>query len=153
MLFRSNFRPEANGENRRTGDPQQQMNQEEDLAKTMLDCRTWAVIGANRNPAKYGYMIFNKLKRHGYRVYPVNPNYETIDGERCHASLSDLPETPEVIVMVVAPRICERFLNEAAALHIPYVWLQPGTHDQAVLQLVGDLGLTAIQACVLVALR
>lgn len=138
----------------RTADfTQKQIDQEEQLAKTMLSCKTWAVIGANRNPAKYGHMIYDKLKRHGYRVYAVNPNYETIDGDLCYASLNDLPEKPDVIDMVVSPRISEHVLKEAAVLHIRCVWLQPGTYDQSVLKLIDQLGLTAIQACVLVALR
>lgn len=41
-------------------------------------------------------------------------------------------------------------IKEAAKLGVPYVWLQPGTHDAELMQKIDDLGLQAIQACVLV---
>ena len=123
------------------------------LEYEMLDCKVWAVIGANENPKKYGNMIYRKLKARGYNVYPVNPRYETVDGDTCYATLSDLPEVPDVINMVVAPARGDAFLREAASLGIRYVWLQPGTYDDDLLQLIEELELTAVQACVLVATR
>ncbi len=123
------------------------------LEYEMLDCKVWAVIGANENPKKYGNMIYRKLKARGYNVYPVNPRYETVDGDTCYATLSDLPEVPDVINMVVAPSRGAAFLREAASLGIRYVWLQPGTYDDDLLQLIEELELTAVQACVLVATR
>jgi len=50
----------------------------------MLEKKVWAVVGASDNPEKYGNLIYKKLKSRGYRVYPVNPNYETIDGDKCY---------------------------------------------------------------------
>ena len=123
------------------------------LEYEMLDCKVWAVIGANENPKKYGNMIYRKLKARGYNVYPVNPRYETVDGDTCYATLSDLPEVPDVINMVVALARGAAFLPEAASLGIRYVWLQPGTYDDDLLQLIEELELTAVQACVLVASR
>jgi len=51
------------------------------LDEKMLEKKVWAVVGASDNPEKYGNLIYKKLKSRGYRVYPVNPNYETIDGD------------------------------------------------------------------------
>jgi predicted CoA-binding protein len=44
-------------------------------------------------------------------------------------------------------------LGVAAKLGIKHIWLQPGTHDAAILKQINDLGLQSVQACVLVALR
>lgn len=123
------------------------------LEEQMLTMKTWAVIGANQNPEKYGNMILRKLKRKNYAVYAVNPRYDTIDGDPCYHTLADLPVKPDVINMVVAPEIGQAFLREAASLGIQYVWFQPGTHDEASMALADELGLTAVQACVLVATR
>jgi len=82
----------------------------------MLEKKVWAVVGASDNPEKYGNLIYKKLKSRGYRVYPVNPNYETIDGDKCYKDLSSLPEVPEVIDMVVAPRHGVKVIEEAASL-------------------------------------
>ena len=89
------------------------------LEEQMLTMKTWAVIGANQNPEKYGNMILRKLKKKNYAVYAVNPRYDIIDGEPCYPSLTDLPVKPDVINMVVAPAVGQVFLREAAALGHP----------------------------------
>ncbi len=119
----------------------------------MLEKKVWAVVGANSNPDKYGNMIFKKLKSRGYKVYPVSPNYETIEGEKCYKDLSSIPEVPEVIDMVVSPKRGKSIIEEAAELGIKNIWLQPGTYDNSIMKLIEEKGLNAVQACVLVALR
>jgi len=110
-------------------------------------------VGANANPDKYGNMIYKKLKSRGYKVYPVNPNYETIEGDTCYKDLSSIPEVPEVIDMVVSPKRGISVIEEAGRLGIKNIWLQPGTYNDELLKLIDEKGLTAVQACVLVALR
>ena len=123
------------------------------LEEMMLEKKVWAVVGANDNPKKYGSMIYRKLKSRGYRVYPVNPNYEAIEGDKCYPNLSALPEVPEVVDMVVSPRIGYQVIEEAGRLGIKYIWLQPGTYDDKLMKIVENEDMTAVQACVLVALH
>lgn len=123
------------------------------LEKLMLGKKVWAVIGANQNPEKYGNMIYKKLKQRGYEVYAVNPLYDTVEGDRCYKDLSSLPKVPDVIDMVVTPKRSKTYVEEAARLGIKYIWFQPGTYDDEVLELARKLGLETVQACVLVATR
>lgn len=119
----------------------------------MLEKKVWAVVGASGNKDKFGYKIYKKLKRYGYKVYPVNPNYESIDGDVCYKDLSALPEVPEVIDMVVAPKHGMATIEEAARLGVKNIWLQPGTYNDELMEKIREGGLNAVQACVLVALR
>ncbi len=119
----------------------------------MLEKKVWAVVGANSKPEKFGNRIYKKLKAKGYKVYPVSPNYEEIEGDKCYKNLSDLPEIPEVIDMVVSPKRGMAVIEEAATLGIKNIWLQPGTYDGALLKLIEEKELNSVQACVLVALR
>jgi predicted CoA-binding protein len=123
------------------------------LEEKMLEKKVWAVVGANQDREKYGNMIYRKLKSRGYEVYAVNPTYETIEGDTCYKNLSSLPKMPEVIDMVVSPKRGKPVLEEAAQLGIRYIWLQPGTYDAELLKRIDELGLEAVQACVLVATR
>lgn len=123
------------------------------LEEIMLEKKVWAVVGANTDPDKYGNMIYRKLKSRGYNVYPVNPLYESVEEDVCYKDLTSLPEVPEVIDMVVSPKRGMAVIEEAARLGIKNIWLQPGTHNDEVMELIGRLGLTAVKACVLVALR
>lgn len=118
----------------------------------MMEKKVWAVVGANQDPDKYGNKIFKTLLSRGYRVYPVNPIYEEVEGVKCYKDLSSLPEVPEVIDMVVSPKRGKAVLEEAARLGIKYVWLQPGTYDDEIMELIENNGLIAVKACILVAM-
>ncbi len=123
------------------------------LEEKMLEKKIWAVAGANEEPEKYGNKIYRKLLSRGYTVYPVNPKYEAIEGNRCYKDLSSLPQKPEVIDMVVSPKRGRPILEEAARLSIGFIWFQPGTYDDELLEFTKSLGLKYVLACVLVALR
>jgi predicted CoA-binding protein len=123
------------------------------LEETMLEKKVWAVVGANRNPEKYGNMIYKKLKRKGYEVYAVNPGYETVEEDPCYPTLPALPVVPDVVNFVIPPARGMSVVEEAAKLGIKYLWLQPGTHNEELMARIEELGLEAVQACVLVATR
>jgi predicted CoA-binding protein len=122
------------------------------IQESMLEKKIWAVIGANDNPSKFGNIIYKRLKSEGYRVYPVNPMYDQVEGDICYPNLAALPEKPEVLDMVVSPKRGMAFIEEAALLGIENIWLQPGTYDSELLALIKEKQLVALQACVLVAL-
>ncbi|MDI6704562.1 MAG: CoA-binding protein, partial [bacterium] len=64
----------------------------EELIKRFLEKKNvFAVVGASRDPDKYGYQVYKDLKNAGYKVYPVNPNAEEILGNKCYPSLESLP--------------------------------------------------------------
>lgn len=123
------------------------------LEETMLEMKKWVVVGAHQNTEKYGNMIYKKLKLRGYEVYPVNPFFDEIEGDQCYKNLTSLPIKPEVIDMVVGPDKAKSVIEEAAMLGIEYIWFQPGTYDDQVLELAKKLGLQTVKACVLVATR
>jgi predicted CoA-binding protein len=121
--------------------------------KMMLDKKVWAVVGASNDNSKFGNKIFKRLLEAGYVTYPVNPLCDTVEGRKCYKDLSSLPEKPDVIEMVVSPKRCMAYIDEAAELGIKNVWLQPGTHDAEVMKHISEKGLTAVQGCVIAALR
>jgi len=129
------------------------MSEEKMLEEKMLEKKIWAVVGANNDPEKFGNKIYRKLLSRGCTVYPVNPKYESIEGNQCFKDLSSLPQKPDVIDMVVSPKRGRPILEEAARLGIEYIWFQPGTYDDELLEFTRAKGLKYVLACVLVALR
>ena len=90
----------------------------------------FAVIGVSSNPAKYGHQIYKDLKEAGYVVYAVNPNIDTVSGDRCYHSLSELPEKPDVVDVVVPPEVTEKIVVECRDLGLKKVWMQPGSESE-----------------------
>ena len=126
----------------------------EQLMEKMLEEKVWAVVGASANSRKFGYKVFKKLNSRGYRVYPVNPNCNEIDGIKCYRTLKDLPELPGAVSLVVPPAVGFKVMEEAAQLGIRRLWFQPGAESQEIINKASELGLEVVyNSCVLIALE
>lgn len=121
-----------------------------ELIKETLKMKTWAVVGANDDPGKYGYRIWYVLKDRGYRVFAVNPRLQEIDGDKVYPAIGDLPEKPDVVDMVVNPKKGLQVMEDIAAAGIKYVWMQPGTRSDEIRAFAAEHGITLIEDCVLV---
>ncbi len=129
------------------------MENYESLKKEMLDKKTWAVVGATAKKDKYGYKVWKKLEQHGYDVYPINPNYEEIDGQKCYKSLKELPKKPDVINFIIPPAAILGMLPMAKEIGVEYLWCQPGAANEEVVLKAEKLGFyIAHNVCVLVEL-
>ena len=89
-----------------------------------------AVVGASRNPEKYGHRVYKDLKQAGYKVFPVNPNADEVLGDKCYPNLVSLPRKPEVVNLVVPPPVTEQTVKECRQLGIKMVWMQPGSESE-----------------------
>jgi len=85
-----------------------------------------AIVGASARTDSLGEWALKNLLKGGYkgRIYPVNPNYEELQEQRCFASLAELPETPELVIFAVSDRRIEAALDEAIAAEIPAAVVQ-----------------------------
>lgn len=110
----------------------------------MLDKKVWAVVGVTTNKNKFGYKIFKKLIEHGYETFGVNPKYDEVDGEKVYPSLKSIPKKAEVVDVVVPPKATLGLLDEIKELGIEYVWFQPGTYDETVVEKAERLGLKSL---------
>ncbi len=109
-----------------------------------LSQKVLAVVGVSRDPKKFGNMVFSDLKAKGYTVYPINPKAETIGGDKCYASLTDLPEKPGGVVIVTPSLQAEAMVHQAAQAGITRVWLQQGAETPAAIQFCKQNGMDVI---------
>jgi acyl-CoA synthetase (NDP forming) len=75
----------------------------QEAVRRIADPRVVAIVGASPNADSYGGRLLSAALRGEPRVtvYPVNPNYETIDGRKSYPTVSSLPEVPDVVGVVV----------------------------------------------------
>ena len=107
----------------------------EELIREFLNKENiFAVVGASRFPQKYGYQVYQDLKKAGYEVYPVNPNTDAIAGDKCYPSLEALPVKPDVVDVVVPPKATEHIIKTCKQLGITKVWMQPGSESAAAIK-------------------
>ena len=72
---------------------------------SLFDPKSVAVIGASERPFSVGGTLWRNMRTSGFggTVYPVNPKYTQLSGQRCYASVSALPEAPELAVICTPP--------------------------------------------------
>jgi hypothetical protein len=61
------------------------------------------MAGISRNPQAFSTKTFTELKGKGYRLFPVNPNAESIAGQKCYPSVAKLPEKPGRVLVFTPP--------------------------------------------------
>ncbi len=88
-----------------------------------------AVVGASDNREKYGNIIYRDLRDAGYKVIPINPKADFVEGDKCYHSISDVPVKIDVVNTVVPPHITEQIVEECKKLGIGKVWMQPGSES------------------------
>ncbi len=122
------------------------------IIEQMFEKKNWAVLGATPTTSKFGYKIFKKLKNCQFNVVPVNPRYEAVDEVPCISDLKN-QSSIDVVNIVVAPDLAISALQDIVESGIEYVWFQPGTYNQEVLDRAQALGLKIVYGyCVLVEL-
>ena len=125
------------------------------LTETLADPEaTIAVVGATDNAQKYGNVIYKDLKRKGYRVYPVNPGRDSVDGDTAYATVADLPVAPDIIDLVVPAEIGVKVVRQALDVGYDRIWVQPGAESPELLRLLQESDAEYIaDACIMVRSR
>lgn len=68
-----------------------------------FDPRRVAIVGATEDRNKVGGRPLHYLQRFGFRgeIFPINPKRRAVQGLPAHATLADLPATPDVAIIAV----------------------------------------------------
>src|SRR5687768_6306645 len=113
----------------------------DDLARKYAEEPLWAVVGASNERYKYGNRIYRTLRGAGYKVYAVNNRESQVEGDPAYARISDLPQVPTVVDMVVPPENAPGIVEEAKRAGVKAVWFQPGSENQQAIRWARQNGL------------
>ncbi len=106
--------------------------------------RTIAVVGCSPDPDRDSYRIAALLKAKGHKVIPVNPSCREILGERCFASVRDIPEPVEMVDVFRRPQFVDQIADEAIAVGAKVLWLQLEVINEPAARKAQDAGLTVV---------
>lgn len=120
-----------------------------------LKSKAFAVVGASSNRHKYGNKVLRCYQDNNKKVYPVNPQEETIEGLSVVHSVDQLPDEVESISIITPPRITEKVVEEAIKKGIKNIWMQPGAESVSAIQNCKDnhINIIAEGPCILVLLN
>ena len=84
-----------------------------------------AVAGVSRDRSHHpvGNLIYDRLKKSGHDVVPVNTNMQTFEGDRCYPDLQSIPGGVDGVVIITRPETTKRIVRECSDAKVPRVWM------------------------------
>jgi predicted CoA-binding protein len=104
--------------------------------KSFLSPKKLAIIGASRNPKKFGRQVYDALKKKGFTVYGVNPNAESLNGDLCYRDITSLPAEVDRVFIVTAPEKTAENVKQALDKGIKNIWIQQRSDTGEALELL-----------------
>ena len=102
-----------------------------DRAEILQKAKTVAIVGMSPNSARSSYFVGTYLQQSSdYRVYFVNPNADTILGQKAYASLADLPEVPDIVDVFRKASDIPSVIDDVLAVGAKTVWVQLGIWNE-----------------------
>jgi len=92
----------------------------------LLSQRRLVVVGASRDPRKFGNTIYRSLRDHGYDVTAVNPAVSEIDGEVCYPHLAAVPGDIDAVIVMVNESKAADIVRACIDRGVQRVWLFKG---------------------------
>ncbi|MCB1193458.1 MAG: CoA-binding protein [Leptospiraceae bacterium] len=124
------------------------------LDQLKLDDPKIAIIGATNDSKKYGNKIYKDLKNKGYSVYGINNKATTIDGDKAYHTIKDLGFSPDIINVVVHPKIGLEIIKSACEMNLDNFWLQPGAESDEIIEYLEKMDKSFLShSCVMVQTR
>ena len=98
-----------------------------------LKPKSLAVIGASTSPDKLGYEILKNILDGGFKgpVYPINPKADVILDLSCHKSVKDIPEAPDLAVIIIPARFVPQAVQECGEAGIKGAVIITGGFSEA----------------------
>jgi predicted CoA-binding protein len=117
---------------------------EDTIRDLILDSRTIAIIGASTDWQKASYFVMSYLLYEGYHVIPVNPKANTIQGQKCYAKLTDIPEPVDIVEIFRPAGEVPEYIRQAIAIKAKAVWTQLRIFDLEAAALAEKAGLKVV---------
>jgi predicted CoA-binding protein len=112
-----------------------------EAASQFLTNKRIAVTGVSRRPESHGAnVVYKRLRERGYQTFAVNPNAETVEGDKAYSSLSAIPGGVEAVVIGTRPAVAEETMRECVELGIKYVWMHRGPGTGSVSRQAAEYG-------------
>ena len=115
------------------------------LRRILADHRTIAVVGLSANWYRPSFFAAKYMREHGYRVIPVNPQYESVLGEKCYKSLRDIPEPVGIVDCFRRSEEIPALADEAIAIGAKVLWMQLGVSNAAARAKAEAAGLEVVE--------
>ena len=114
------------------------------LRRILKDNRVIAMVGLSANWYRPSYFAAKYLLDHGYRVIPVNPSYQEVLGQKCYATLRDIPGKIDLVDCFRKSEEIMPLAEDAIAIGAKALWMQIGVINAAAADKARKAGLDVV---------
>ncbi len=122
---------------------------DERLRRILKSVKKIAVIGIkDENHAnEAAHSVPKYLQQHGYEILPVNPKCDTVFGKKCFASVSEITEPVDAVLIFRRPGNVPQHADEILSMeHKPaVVWMQSGIRNMEAAHKLAKAGIQVVQ--------
>lgn len=116
-----------------------------DRQSILRAAKSVAIVGASPNAARASYFVGTYLQQSSdFRLYFVNPNADTILGQKAYADLASLPEVPDIVDVFRKASDIPSVIDDALAIGAKTVWVQLGIWNEDAAVYGESKGLTVV---------
>lgn len=114
------------------------------LRRILRDNRSIAVVGLSANWFRPSYFAAKYMLEHGYRIIPVNPQYQEVLGQKCYPSLRDIPDKVDIVDCFQKTERILPLAEDAIAIGARVLWQQIGVKNEAAAEMAVAAGLDSV---------
>lgn len=109
------------------------MNEPEAIDEMLEKTKVIAVVGISDKLERASHGVSAQMQRRGYRIVPVNPMLNSVLGEDCYPTLSEIPFPVDMVNVFRASEFVPKIVDDTIAIGAKYLWLQEGVmHPEAI---------------------
>lgn len=121
------------------------------MAKT--EQKNVAVIGASPKSDRYAYRAMEMLREYGHRPIPVNPAFPEVLGEKCYASIIQIPGIVDTATLYLRKARSDKLIDQILQAHPRRIIFSPGAENPELAARAETAGIEMVEGCTLVMLR
>ncbi len=114
------------------------------LRRILKESRVLAIVGLSASWHRPSYFAAKYMLEHGYRVIPVNPRYQEVLGQKCYASLREIPEKVDLVDVFRKAADVMPVAEDAIAIGARVLWQQLGVKNEAAAARARAAGLESV---------
>jgi uncharacterized protein len=114
------------------------------IRRTVLSMRTVAIVGLSPNELRPSHFVGFYLRRHGYRIVPVNPRETEILDQVAYPSLTDIPFPVDVVDVFRQSSAVPEIAWDAVKIGARCLWLQFGVLSTEGAQIASQGGMDVV---------
>lgn len=114
------------------------------IRRILGESKTVAMVGLSGNWYRPSYFAAKYLLDHGYQVFPVNPNYDEVLGQKCYPDLAAIPHKVDIVDVFQRSEDVPKFIQPAIDMGARVLWLQLGIVNEDAASKARSAGLEVV---------